>query len=117
MQTGITEINDLLLAKLVGTSRSNRVKRWIETQDWRDENIGIDKLEVITFWGENAMSVYTTEVELRKFAQDILDALPIDERYAGVVTLKPELKNLYHKIMDGDDCVNDCLANHATMEA
>jgi hypothetical protein len=92
MQIGMTEINDLLLAKLVGTSRHKRVKRWIEVQDWRDENIGIDKLEVVTFWGENAVSVYITEAELRKFAQDILNALPV------VAT-------------DEDDYVNDCLAN------
>jgi hypothetical protein len=92
MQTGMTEINDLLLAKLVGTSRHNRAKHWVEVQDWRDENIGIDKLEVVTFWGENAVSVYTTEAELRQFAQDILNALPI------VTT-------------DEDDYVNDCLAN------
>ncbi len=90
MMQGLTSGNELVLAKLAGTSRSGRAPRKLQLQDWRGAGIDVDKYELVIFWGRNAESIYVTETQLRQFANDILNTLPVD---------------------DDDDYVNDCLAN------
>lgn len=94
----LTGISDLILAEIIGTSRSGRATRKLQLQNWCDANIGVDKLELVTFWGENAVSVYVTAIQLRQFAHDILNTLPVDNAD------------------DDADYVKNRLANQAVME-